>query len=62
MAYDLAGMPFQVFNSPPSNINQANPIGQIGAIGWKCGFVADYIGSDGPRAYQIRAAATEPTA
>lgn len=62
MAYDLAGMPFQVFNSPPSNINQANPIGQIGAIGWKCGFVADYIGSDGPRAYQVRAAATEPTA
>jgi N4-gp56 family major capsid protein len=62
MAYDLAGMPFQVFNSPPSNINQANPIGQIGAIGWKCGFVADYIGSDGPRAYQIYAAATEPTA
>lgn len=62
IAYDLAGMPLQVFNSSPNNINQANPIGQIGAIGWKTGFVTDNIGSDGPRSYRVRAAATEPTA
>ncbi len=62
IAYDLSGMPLQVFNSPPSNINQANPIGQIGALGWKIAFVTDNIGSDGPRSYQVRAAATEPTA
>lgn len=58
----LDGMPFQLFVNPSSNVNIANPLGQLGSVGWKATYVADYVGSDGPRAYTVYATASEPTA
>lgn len=62
LAYDLQGLPFRLYVNPSSNISISNPLAQLGSVGWKATFVADYIGSDGPRAHLIYAAATEPTA
>lgn len=58
----LDGMPFQLFVNPSNNVNIANPLGQLGSVGWKATYVADYVGSDGPRAYKVYATASEPTA
>lgn len=58
----LDGMPFQLFVNPASNVTISNPLGQLGSIGWKATYVADYIGSDGPRSYKAYATASEPTA
>lgn len=61
-AYDLKGMPFRLMLVPPDDINISNPLGLVGAVGWKTAFAAKYIGSDGPRAYVVNAMASEPTA
>jgi N4-gp56 family major capsid protein len=61
-AYDLKGMPFRLMLVPPDDINVSNPLGLVGAVGWKVAFATDYIGSDGPRAYNVYAASSEPTA
>ena len=58
----LDGMPFELFVNPSSNVNISNPLGQLGSIGWKATYVADYIGADGPRAYKVYATASEPSA
>jgi N4-gp56 family major capsid protein len=58
----LDSMPYQMYINPTGNISYANPIGQLGTIGWKAAYVADYIGYDGPRAYVAYSTASEPTA
>lgn len=60
-AYDLKGMPFRLMLVPPDDINVSNPLGLVGAVGWKVAFATKYVGSDGPRAYVVYAVASEPT-
>lgn len=61
-AFDLKGMPFRLMLVPPDDINVSNPLGLVGAVGWKVAFAAKYLGGDGPRAYVVNAVASEPTA
>ncbi len=61
-AYDLKGMPFRLILIPPDDVNISNPLGLVGATGWKVAFAVDYIGADGPRGYVVNAVASEPTA
>lgn len=61
-AFDLKGMPFRLMLTPPDDINMSNPLGLVGAVGWKVAFAGKYIGSDGPRAYVVNAVSSEPTA
>jgi N4-gp56 family major capsid protein len=57
----LSKMPFNLFVNPSSNVNIANPIAQLGSIGWKAAVVYGWVGSDGPRAYKVLSTASEPT-
>jgi len=61
-AFDLKGMPFRLMLVPPDDINVSNPLGLVGAVGWKVAFAAKYLGGDGPRAYVVNAVSSEPTA
>lgn len=60
-SYDLKGMPFRLILISPDDVNISNPLGLVGAVGWKVAFVNSYIGNDGPRAYTVNAVASEPT-
>ena len=60
-AFDLKGMPFRLMLVPTDDLNISNPLGLVGAVGWKLAFTQKYIGSDGPRALVVNAVASEPT-
>lgn len=61
MNVDADGLPFNLFVNSSSNVTISNPLAQIGSIGWKATYVAKYIGTDGPRAYNAYATASEPS-
>lgn len=61
MNVDADGLPFNLFINPSSNVTISNPLAQLGSIGWKATYVARYIGTDGPRAYNAYAQASEPS-
>ena len=57
---DLESMPFSLFVSPATNVNAANPLGQIGTVGWKATYTAADI-SDGIRGFVVNSAVSEQT-
>ena len=52
----LDGLPFNLYYVSPNLINQSNPLGTKGSIGWIAKYAAKYIGDDGPRTYVVNAA------
>lgn len=57
---DVESMPFSLFVSPASNVNAANPLGQVGTVGWKATYAASDI-SDGIRGFIVESAVSEQT-
>lgn len=57
---DVETMPFKLFVSPATNVNAANPLGQLGTVGWKATYTAMDI-SDGIRGFQVQSAVSEQT-
>ncbi|MBU6231469.1 N4-gp56 family major capsid protein [Patescibacteria group bacterium] len=57
---DLETMPFSLFVSPATNVNAANPLGQVGTVGWKATYTASDI-SDGVRGFVVNSAVSEQT-
>ncbi len=57
---DLESMPFSLFVSPATNVNAANPLGQLGTVGWKATYAASDI-SDGTRGFIVNSAVSEQT-
>ena len=56
---DLSGAPLKLYYVAPDVVNQANPLGTTGVLGWKLTAAFKYIGSDGPRAYIANSAVSE---
>ena len=52
----LDGLPFNLYYVSPQLINQSNPLGTKGSIGWVAKYAAKYVGDDGPRTYLAYAA------
>ena len=57
---DTENMGFQLFAVPASEVNQANPLAQIGTVGWKATYAACDI-SDGVMGYIMESAVSEIT-
>ena len=57
---DVESMPFSLFVSPATNVNAANPLGQVGTVGWKATYAAGDI-SDGIRGFIVESAVSEQT-
>ena len=57
---DVESMPFSLFVSPATNVNAANPLAQVGTVGWKATYAAQDI-SDGIRGFIVESAASEQT-
>jgi N4-gp56 family major capsid protein len=57
---DVESMPFSLFVSPATNVNAANPLGQVGTVGWKATYAAADI-SDGIRGFIVESAVSEQT-
>lgn len=57
---DTENMGFQLFAVPASEINQANPLAQIGTVGWKATYAACDI-SDGVMGYILESPVSEIT-
>lgn len=59
---DVELMPFHLFVNPASNISLANPMGQVGSVGWKATYVAQWISETAqPRGYLLYTASSEPS-
>jgi N4-gp56 family major capsid protein len=59
---DVESMPFNLFVNPSSNVSLANPLGQVGSVGWKATYVAQWISETAnPRGYLVYSTASEPT-
>ncbi len=57
---DVESMPWSLFIVSSDQVNQANPLAQIGTVGWKATYTAQDI-SDGVRAFVLNSAVSEQT-
>lgn len=59
---DVETMPFNLFVNPSSNVSISNPLGQVGSVGWKATYVAQWISETAQhRGYVLLAASSEPS-
>ena len=59
---DCSAIPMELYYVSPKVVNQANPVGTTGVLGWKITQANLWVGSDGPRAYTAYSISTDPTA
>lgn len=56
---DSSAIPMEFYYVSPKVVNQANPVGTQGVLGWKSTYAELWVGDDGPRALTVNTGAGE---